>query len=155
MKKLRLLLSITLVASLIFVSCDDDDDTKDTTKPTVTNLEAGHDGEMHIGEGLHLEFDVEDNDVLDYYSVEIHAGEEGAEEAETGWKYEEEFDEIHNKRNYTVHHHDIIIPEDIEEGEYHFHLRVIDMSGNVTLIEKHLHATHEEVEGDNDHDHEE
>ncbi|MCW3785201.1 DUF4625 domain-containing protein [Plebeiibacterium sediminum] len=151
MKNIQFLLSITLVANLLFVSCEDDDN-QDNTKPTVTELEVGHDGEAHIGEALHLEFYVEDNDLLDYYSVEIHGGEEGQEESEiTGWKYEEEFTEIRNKKNYTVHHHGIMIPETVEEGEYHFHLRVVDMSGNVTEIEEHLHATHEEVEDDHDH----
>ena len=60
-KTIIYLLSIPSVFYL--ASCDDDSDTQ---KPLVSNLEVGHGDPIHIGEGIHFEFDAEDDGLLDY-----------------------------------------------------------------------------------------
>ncbi len=140
------------MGTLAFMSCSDEDDTQ---KPVVSELEVGHSDTIHIGEAIHLEFEVVDDNLLDYYRVIIHEEDEHEKSLieEYSWSYDSTFTEISGLRNYTVHHHDIVVPEEAAEGEYHFHLSVVDEAGNLTEIEKELYATHEEGEEDDDHEH--
>lgn len=145
-----LVFGLFVLSIFALVSCSDDND--DTQKPVVSNLEVGHSDTIHIGEGIHLEFEVEDDNRLDYYRITIHPEEDHEKSAgETlSWTYDSTFTEVSGLRNYTVHQHDIVVPETAEEGDYHFHLAVADQAGNVTEIEKDLVASHEEGE----HEHE-
>lgn len=145
-----LVFGLFVVSAFALGACSDDND--DTLKPVVSNLEVGHSDTIHIGEGIHLEFEVEDDNRLDYYRITIHPEEDHEKSVgETlSWTYDSTFNEVSGLRNYTVHQHDIIVPETAEEGDYHFHLAVADQAGNVTEIEKDLVASHEEGE----HEHE-
>ncbi|MCE4565341.1 DUF4625 domain-containing protein [Maribellus sp. CM-23] len=142
-KTIIYLLSIPSVFYL--TSCDDDGDTQ---KPLVTNLEVGHGDTIHIGEGIHLEFDAEDDGLLDYYRIQIHPenGHDKSALGELAWDYDSTFTEISGLHNHTVHHHNIMVPVETAEGAYHFHLMVADKAGNVTAIERELVATHEDGE---------
>jgi len=159
MKKRSLFTIAALAAGLIFTSCEDDEATVDTEAPQITDLEVGHDGELHTGEDVHLEFNVTDNVKLAYYEVEIHAeGEEDHDHrviAKEHWEYENRFDEISGLRNKEVHHHDIQVPDssEVELGEYHFHLLVADEAGNTTESELELMLVVGDGEHDDDHDH--
>ncbi len=141
MKTKILIYSLLISVLTIFVaSCQKTDD--DTQKPIVTNLEVGHNDTMHIGEGLHLEFEVSDNDLLNYYRVVLHR--ESEHKALTAaWEFDSTFTEINGLRNYVVHHHNILIPDTLSEAAYHFHLYVADMAGNTTLYETELWASAE------------
>jgi len=141
------------VISVIYVyGCNDDDN--DTQKPVVTDLEVGHGDTIHIGEGIHMEFEVEDDGLLDYYRVQIRPENYGEKSAldELAWEYDSTFTEISGLHNYAVHHHNIMVPEETSEGIYHFHLMVADEAGNVTTIEHELIASHEGSGEDHDHE---
>lgn len=157
MKTKVLLVAITLTTGFFFTSCEKED----TEKPKITNLEVGHNDTIHVGEGLHLDFYISDNEVFDYYRIVIHAEEEGHEHKSATehdhWEIDSTFTEIHGLRANSddplrVHHHNILVPENAELGEYHFHLRVVDKSGNVAEIEKEVILA-EEDDHDPDHDH--
>lgn len=151
MKTKHFIILTFTIGAISFAACEDS--ITDHMQPVVTNLEIGHEDTIHIGEPLHLDFEVMDNDILDFYQVTIHAeNEDGYEHKNTlenmYWDYDTTFTEIHGLRNYIVYHHKIVVPQNIEPTHYHFHLKVADVSGNVTQIERELYATNEE----NDHD---
>ncbi len=130
-------LAIAFIAGLIFISCEEDND--DNQKPVISNLEVGHNDTIHVGEGIHLDFEVSDNEHLDYYKITIHHEEDHKKFfSETEWEFDSTFTEISGLKNYTVHHHDILVPENAELGEYHFHLSVADEAGNLAEVEKEL-----------------
>ena len=137
-------------AIIVFVACNDDDD----VKPVISNLEVGHDDTLHVGEGVHIEFEVLDNERLDYYRIMIH--EEGEHKAvivdEVEWDFDSTFTEISGLRNYTVHHdNEVVVPEGTHLGEYHFELIVVDEAGNTAELEREVVVA---LEGGGDpHDH--
>ena len=134
--KTLLTLVFALIAGVIFISCDEDDDTQ---KPVISNLEVGHNDTIHVAEGVHLDFEVSDNEKLDYYRITIHPEEDHKKSlTEVHWEFDSTFTEISGLKNYTVHHHDILVPENAELGEYHFHLSVADEAGNLAEVEKEL-----------------
>ncbi len=141
---------VSLFALLIIAACKDDD--TDDIKPTITDLEVGHNDTIYAGDGMHLEFYAEDNDKLDYYRVMIHLDDEEETKAillDETFEFDSTFyDNFNGLRNATVHHHEIQVPEESAEGDYHFHLTVVDQSGNTTTEEVELVLSHE------DHDHE-
>lgn len=152
MPRMKTIIYVLSTFSVVYLcSCDEDD--KDTQKPVITDLEVGHGDTIHIGEGIHLEFEVEDDGLLDYYRIQIHPENEGEKSAldELAWEYDSTFTEISGLRNYTVHQHNIEVPEETAEGIYHFHLMVADEAGNVTTFEQELIASHEGSGDDHDH----
>jgi hypothetical protein len=156
MKTKYIFYTLIVIMSLCFVACED----KDEEKPVISNLEVGHDGTIHAGEGIHLDFKVADNEGLDYYQISIHAeeGEHDHKSLHEHWSFDSTFTEISGKKNSTVHHHEIVVPEEAEEGKYHFHLTVADEEGNTASEEVELDLVHEEhdddhEDGHHDHDH--
>lgn len=133
-----------LALSITLFSCSKDDD--DSTAPIVSGMEIGlnNSKELHQGGELHIEFEVSDNEGLDYYTVEIHP-EMKSTTAE--WEYENTWYFDGQPKNDMVHHHEINIAEDADLGPYHFHMKVADINGNVTTIEEEVEM-HEAVEGD-------
>ena len=136
-KKLLPVLSIIVVAFIAF-ACNNEDN----LKPVIANLEVGHNDSIFAGEAIHLEFEVSDDDLLDYYQVKIHPEEDHkSASTEIHWELDTVFTEISGLKNYTVHHHEIMVPTDAEHGDYHFHLSVVDKSGNVAEEERDLILT--------------
>ena len=140
------ILSVSILALSIF-ACKDEDN----LKPIISNLEVGHNDSIFAGEAIHLEFEVEDDGLLDYYQVMIHP-EADHKSATTGthWEYDTIFTEISGLKNYTVHHHKIMVPADAEHGDYHFHIAVVDKSGNLAEEEKDLVLTESTGEHDDE-----
>lgn len=151
LKKLILLLAISGV--FVFASCEKEDE--DTQKPVISNLEVGHNDTIYLGEEIHIEFEVTDDNRMDYYRIVIHSEEEhdhkSVNEGEH-WEVDTVFNEISGLRNYTVHHDVILVPETAETGYYHFYLSVVDKAGNVAEVERELYTSDEEGHYD-DHDH--
>ncbi|WKN44173.1 DUF4625 domain-containing protein [Tunicatimonas pelagia] len=107
-KRRVVLLSAVFATGVIFASCEEDE-TVDTQGPAISGLEVGHDGELHVGEDVHLEFTVTDNNLLAYYEIEIHAEGEDHDHgrfAEEHWEFEQRFTEVDGLRNLDVHHHE-------------------------------------------------
>ncbi len=161
MKTRVLLAAVALTTGLFFTSCDkDEDNDKDIQKPVITDLEVGHNDTVHVGEGIHLDFKVQDNEALDYYKIEIHAEEEEHDHKSASehvhWEFDSTFTDISGLKNKTVHHHSIKVPGDAEPGDYHFHLSVADKSGNLAEMEKEIVVAADDGEDhdyDHDHDH--
>ena len=148
-------ITITLSTGLFFASCEKDKE-EDNQKPVISDLEVGHNDTIHAGEGIHLDFLASDNDLLDYYRIVIHAEDEhelksAAEHIH--WEFDSIFTEISGKKEWQVHHHDILIPENAELGEYHFHLMVFDQAGNLAETEKEVIVAEDDGE-DHEHEHE-
>jgi hypothetical protein len=152
MNKNYALLLVFAVIALAFVACEDEED-KDTQAPVISDLEIGHDDTLHAGEEAHIEFSVTDNEALASYTIQIHHGEDHMAILKHGdeWEFDSTFTEIAGLKNFEVHHHAIMVPEEVEEGEYHFHLTVADEAGNTATEERDVIVSHEE--GDHDHDH--
>jgi hypothetical protein len=145
MKNQIISIAILVAATITFtVSCNKETD--DTIKPTLTNVEIGHNDTIHAGEGIHMEFEVSDNELLHFYRITIHAEDEHKSYAHSEWEFDSTFYEIQGLKNKIVHNHAIIVPENAELGHYHFHLSVSDKAGNVTEIEKELFLSDEENE---------
>lgn len=138
MKAKKFLPSLSIIALiLIGVACQDEDN----LKPVIANLEVGHNDSIFAGEAIHLEFEVSDDELLDYYQVKIHPEEDHKSVNTESWEFDSTFTEISDLKNYTVHHHEIMVPVDAAHGNYHFHLSVVDKSGNVAEEERDLTLT--------------
>lgn len=135
-KKLLPVLSLIVTAFIVF-ACNNDDD----LKPVISNLEVGHNDSIFAGEAIHLEFEVSDDELLAYYQVKIHPEADHKSATTIHWELDTVFTEISGLKNYTVHHHEIMVPADAKHGDYHFHLSVVDKSGNVAEEEKNLILT--------------
>ena len=162
MKTRVVLFGLSLSIGLFFASCDGDDDsstkTVDSEKPVISGLVVGHKDSIHVGEDVHLEFEVTDNEALDYYKIDIHPEEENHAQGRVvgvkHWEFDSTFTEISGLKNMTVHHHKIVVPSDAELGKYHFHLVVADKAGNTSEAEKDVIVAVGDGEGHgNDHGH--
>lgn len=133
MKNIHLIL--ILLIGIFLTSCSNDDDNADTTPPTITIIEPHEDEIFDAGTTMHAEITFSDNVELASYKIDIHhAGDghgHGGRNIMEEWDYEVEgalFGE-----DYTLHS-EIAIPEDAEEGEYHFGVFALDTSGNETVV---------------------
>jgi hypothetical protein len=148
-----------MAASLISnVSCGDggSDSAPDTTKPVINLIEPEDGDVLGIGESVHFEMELSDNDRLNEYKVEIHSNFDGhshsalrADETPTvDFFFEHTWADISGKRNATVHHHEIVIPSDATPGAYHLEVFVTDMSGNEAFIVRNIELSHDAPEHD-------
>lgn len=133
-----------IVGSLAITSCSDDDDNVKNEKPVITNLELGssHDNPKeavgYLGKDIHVAADIVAKNKIEKVIVEIHhEHDHGARMEEKEWKFTKEFPSYAGQVNAMFHQH-IDVPSDIEEGEYHFHLKVVDKKGVSEVVEKEL-----------------
>ncbi len=144
--------SLLMFASLVMVSCgDDDDETVDVTPPTIT-MEEPHYGESFSAGGeLHFEALFEDDVALATYNVTVHDNFDGHSHgrlAVTAFDFDQSFplsgraDDVHE---------DFPIPGDATAGPYHFIVEAIDAAGNSTTfadgssVELEIWITNEEM----------
>lgn len=128
--KTRVLIQATLVAlSVIFLSCQDDDEVKPIS--IITDIEIGlYNSEIGtIGEDLHFNAEVLAGDLIDTVRVKIQPRE--GETYPSDWSFEIKWDQYKGTKNATVHKH-FDIPEDAVEGTYDFIVIVEDENGTVT-----------------------
>lgn len=170
MKKnyLFLLASLIVLGSMFLLSCEETE--LDNEKPVI-RLIAPADGEAYKpGSDIHFDVEFTDNMGLGSYKVIIHGAFDGHthsakiltraegegtdnETFEKTW-LERDFialgdEPIAGKRNASVHHHHIVIPENVREGNYHFLVYCTDESGLESFVareiiissdaEEHLH----------------
>ena len=146
-----------MALTLSFIACSEDNDPKDMTQPVITdtgitcnpiNCQV-----YHRGETIPFRYVFEDDTELGAFNIEIHDnfdhhthsteaddhGHEGSEcednddheehhEAVTPWVYSKDFSIPAGLKSYTAKI-DIPIPADIDEGDYHFMIRLTDHAG--------------------------
>lgn len=154
-KYVFLSISIT-TATLLFISCNNGDD-GDTTPPVINLIEPAEGDTLKIGNtnGVHLEMELSDNEMLSSYKVDIHNDFDGhthskslkADET-TVFSFQKSWD-VSGKRNTTIHHHEIVIPANATPGNYHLMVYCTDAAGNETYVARDIVLSYE---GGEDHD---
>lgn len=138
--KKKLLAALIMLSFVAFSACSDDKDPSDTTGPTIT-LESPNKGDtFHRGKDIHIEFDLEDEDGINNYKVDIHWGEghdhrssamnRTSASQDVAWSYQKVYDDKKGQKNAHVHIHTNEIPDNAKLGEYHFGILATDISGN-------------------------
>jgi hypothetical protein len=157
----------TILSAFTFISCEK---SGDTTPPVINLIEPEEGAELMAGKDVHFEMEISDNEMLKSYKVEIHNNIENPhsheksmkirslKSGETYFSYQNSWD-VSDKKNADIHHHEIIIPEDVIPGEYHFMVYCTDAAGNESHITRNVvlipnDGSEEEDDHDHDHDHE-
>lgn len=135
---------------LVFTSCSNDDGV-DTVAPVI-ELDEPEDGdELLIGAGIHFECDFSDNVMLGSYMIEIHSNFDGHSHKAKSRAGEEPFFlkksyDLKGLRNSHEHHHDIVIPNNTQEGSYHLVVYCTDAAGNQSLVARDIVLSHDAEE---------
>lgn len=139
------LIAITLL--LIFVACSDDD--RDLDKPAITAdgivaSPSDCDSYRH-GDTIHFCYRFTDNVELGNFNIEIHGNhdhhthstsavdcphdeDEEHHDSVNPWVFNQDYQIPAGTKDY-VGEVDIVVPEDIDEGDYHFMIRLTDRAG--------------------------
>lgn len=155
MKTKTILMAISLFASVIvFNACSETE--SDTTKPVIT-LNAPEEGDvLKIGSDIHFDMELEDNEMLLSYKIEIHSNFDGhehtkAEADETeAFRFNRSWD-VSGLKNKHEHHHLIIIPENATPGAYHFIVYCTDLAGNESYVARNITLSHDGKTGEHVH----
>ncbi len=126
-----------------FVSCSDDKG--DTEKPKINLISPANGDSLRIGADVHLDMELSDNDLLSSYRINIHSAEGHTHDTKSGEStvvFDRSWD-LSGKKNEPVHHHEIIIPESAKEGEYHFMVYCLDVSGNQSYVVRSVILSHD------------
>ncbi len=107
----------SLVFGLFLASCGSSDG------PEIT-LNDPSNGEVYQrGTDMHFDMDVSDESGLASYTIDIHAdGLANGWEVNQTWPIE--------GTSINVHHHELVIPDEVDPGEYHFEVIATDTDGN-------------------------
>jgi hypothetical protein len=142
------------VFSLLAISCEDE---SDTTKPVINLIEPAEGDTLHIGDDVHFEMELSDNEMLKSYKVDIHnnfdnhghsrATDDATEPFTKTWTWDV------SGKNADIHHHEIVIPENATPGNYHLVVYCTDAAGNEAHVACNVVLSHEGGE-EHDHDHE-
>ncbi|MEG1617255.1 MAG: DUF4625 domain-containing protein [Bacteroidales bacterium] len=151
--------SLFLSAGIAFLlnSCTEKEMT-DTVKPVINLIEPAQGETLRIGNEVHLEMELSDNEALGAYKIEIHSnfddhGHGSASRAATesvAFSFNRSWT-LAPQKNTLIHHHEIVIPENAMEGKYHLMVFCTDMAGNESYIARNIVLSHE---GGEDHEHE-
>ena len=157
MKNLNKILSLALIAMLTF-ACSDDDDALDAQAPVIEVMEPAVNSEFEPGDMLHIHAEITDDVQLSSYRIDIHFGGDGhthrpvanAEGEHMEWSYDETgtiSGTAHSlEKDIEIPHHIMHdgVEHEIEAGDYHIGIFIIDATGNETelfrTIEVHNHA---------------
>ncbi len=151
MKTKTILASICLIVlSISFTNCSDDEG--DTTKPVITLNAPAEGAVLKIGSAIHFDMDLEDNEMLGSYKVNIHTADDvhastkavasGVTDIFNGtW-------DVSGNRNIHIHHHEIVIKDDVKEGDYHFMVYCTDAAGNQTYMVRNIKLSHDGQSGE-------
>lgn len=153
MNKLNSFRIMLLIAVMSLSACSSDDDgALDTTAPVITLVEPTQMEEIALGEELHIDALLEDNEGLASYKIDIHNNFDGhthgrvASHSESQpWTYSKTQNLEAGQQSFDLHEH-IDVPLDITPGTYHLGIIVLDEAGNqseayveVVLGEAHDH----------------
>lgn len=156
--KILFLSIISIITSISFTSCSNDND-GDTTPPAI-NLTAPAEGAvLKIGSDIHFDMELSDNEMLSSYKVEIHNNFDGhnhtkslkAEDATTAFAFQKTWS-VAGQKTAKIHHHEIIIPENAIPGNYHLMVYCTDAAGNESYVARNIVLSHDGEDDDHDHD---
>lgn len=157
--KLSYLFTISLlIFSSLFLSCSDDDG--DTTAPVIKLKAPGEGAILKIGSDVHFELELYDNEMLASYKVDIHNNFDShthtralnSESNTIAFSFQKTWD-VSGLKNASIHHHEIIIPENATPGKYHLMVYCTDAAGNESHIAYNIELSHDGEDHDHDHDH--
>ncbi|MDR1673361.1 MAG: DUF4625 domain-containing protein [Bacteroidales bacterium] len=145
---------LTIMAGILVASCDKGDN----VKPVINLIEPEEGDVLQIGGDVHFEMKLSDDVALGSYKVDIHHNfdnhghEKSGEETETvPFEFSREWvEDIAGKKNATVHHHEIVIPENATEGAYHLMVYCTDAAGNEAYVTVNVELSHEGEEHEHD-----
>ncbi|MDR3129425.1 MAG: DUF4625 domain-containing protein [Tannerellaceae bacterium] len=154
MKVKTIFFALAALTCSLLNACNDEGDTE---KPVIDLIKPEKGAYLAIGgeHGVHFEMKLSDNDALNSYRVQIHDAFDGHDHQKTRsddpepFFYDSVFTDIHGQRNANVHHHAIMIPEGVTEGNYHMEVYCTDISGNQAYVFRNILLGHEE---EDDHD---
>jgi hypothetical protein len=146
------ILGLSAILALSLISCEEGD----TVKPIINLIEPAEGDILIIGEDVHFEMEISDNEMLKEYKVGIHNNFDGHSHSATRadeepFFFEQSWD-VSGKKNDFIHHHEIVIPDNATPGDYHLEVYCTDAAGNEAYIVRNIELAHEGDEGD-DHDH--
>jgi hypothetical protein len=154
MKTKAIFYAVIALVGLFLIACSKDA-AKDTTGPviTLTEPEAGEAFTAGDPDGVHLEFDLEDESGINQYKIDIHYGGGHSHNikptaAGVSWSYQKVYDDRKGQLNAHIHIHSEAIPADAQLGDYHLGISATDIHGN----ESHVYATFTLVDTPTDHD---
>ncbi len=144
---MSLMLALVSIGSMGFVACGGDDD-KDMDKPVISDQDITANPidcqVYHRGETIAFCYAFADNVELGNYNIEIHTNADHHTHSTSSVECEDHHEEEHasvkpwvfnqdyaipaGQTSYTARV-DIAIPDDIDEGDYHFMIRLTDRAG--------------------------
>jgi len=145
---MKTIYSILCLSAILcfFTNCSDDEG--DTTKPQITLNSPEEGAVFKAGSAIHITFDLEDNEELGSYYIDIHANSEGhgshsraALNTKTkDFSIKKPGDIAPGLKNEHIET-EINIPDDATPGEYHFLINCADASGNSSLVVRNIEIT--------------
>lgn len=151
------MICLLAIGSFCFISCSDDNEKADVTKPVIELSEPEEGAVLLIGDkhGVHFDMDLSDDVMLKSYKINIHNnfdhhGHTKAEGDLVPFTFNKVYD-VSGLKNTHVHHHDIVIPADAAPGDYHLMIWCTDEAGNQAEIARNIVLS---VEGESDPHHE-
>lgn len=118
----------------------------DVTKPTITLIEPEEGQLIQIGDdhGMHFEMDLEDDEALGSYKIDIHNNFDNhghGKDTTTAFTFSKSYD-LDHQRNAHIHHHDIVIPANATPGKYHLMVYCTDEAGNESHLARNIELSH-------------
>ena len=133
MSKIKTITALLAVVSILFFnSCKKDDES--ISKPVIILNELGYQNTKigYIGSDFHIEAEIVAEGKIDKIIVEIHT------EGTANWEFDSTYSGFSGLKNAEFHKH-IDMPTNVSDtGSYHFHLIVVDMLGNQTVVESDI-----------------
>lgn len=139
--------TIAALFGMLFVTaCSKENLKSDVTKPVIELISPQEDATIQIGNahGVHFEMKLSDDHALKSYKLNIHSNFDGHEHhthsrasQTVDFKFDKVYD-VSGLKNTTVHHHDIVIPENATPGNYHLMVFCTDEAGNEAVVARDI-----------------
>ncbi len=144
MKKIRLILFVTMVAAFAFIACSNDD--ADTENPQIVVNSPSDHAPYHMGDEIHFDAEFSDNVALKQIKIDIHFGEghdhkSAFEGNEWHWDTIADLSDRHQHVQFQIG-----IPQNTAPGEYHFIVFCTDEAGNESYVPMMIDIEDEDYE---------
>lgn len=152
--KTILFTGLIVLLAIATVSCSDND--SDTTPPVIDLISPAEGAALLIGSDIHFSMELSDNEMLASYKVEIHSNFDGHQHTRvdgetTPFDYRNTWS-VAGQKNASVHHHEIVIPDNATPGDYHLLVYCADAAGNEANVARNI-VLKEDGEAGEEHGH--